>query len=192
MTLQKPGMEEHAYVIDSLPYGKSTDVRREAVIQVVGDLNFTLLEVVPKPGTMPAVEEKIYIGKGERDKVDHIKGRITYNELTSASKAELERAIMMIISEREQEFVQFFSKCGSVTIRLHQLELLPGIGKKHMLDILAEREKKPFESFKEIAERVPLLPDPRKLLVARVLEEMKAESKYYILTRPPALPRLPY
>ena len=187
--MQKPGMEEHAYVIDSLPYGKSADVRGEAVIQVIGTLNFTLLEVVPKHGASPAVGEKIYIGKGDRDKVDHIKGRITYSELTSSAKSELERAVLSIISEREAEFVQFFSKCGPVTIRLHQLELLPGVGKKHMLVILEEREKKPFETFKEISDRVPLLPDPRKLLVARVLEELKGESKYYLLTRPPALPR---
>ncbi len=190
MNLQKPGMEEHAYVIDSLPYGKSADVRKEPVIQVIGDLNFTLLEVVPKPGAIPTVGEKIYIGKGERDKVDHIKGRIGYNELTSSARSELEHAIRVIMDEREQEFVEFFNKCGPVTIRLHQLELLPGVGKKHMLDIISEREKKPFESFKSISERVPLLPDPRRLLVARVLEEMKGESKYYILTRPPALPRL--
>jgi len=192
MMLQKPGMEEHAFVVDSLPYGKSADVRQEPVVQVVGNLNFTLLEVVPKSGVTPVVGEKIYIGKGERDKVDHIKGRITFNDLTSASRAELEHEVLKIIDERAAEFVQFFNKCGAVTIRLHQLELLPGVGKKHMLDIIAQREKKPFESFKDISERVQLLPDPRKLLSARVLEELKGESKYYILTRPPALPRPQY
>ena len=76
-------------------------------------------------------------------------------------------------------------------IRLHQLELLPGVGKKHMLDILAQREKKPFESFKDLSTRVTLLPDPHKLIVERILEELKGESKYYIMTRPPYQPR-PY
>jgi len=72
-----------------------------------------------------------------------------------------------------------------VTIRLHQLELIPGVGKKHMRDIIAEREKKPFENFADISARVPLLPDPAMLIVQRIEEELRGESKYYILTRPP-------
>jgi len=185
----KPSMEEYAFVLDFLPYGKSADVKKEPLAQVIGELHFTLLEVVPKTGAQLAVGERIYIGKGEREKVDHIKGRIAFADLTGAAKAELEHAIRAIIDSREKDFVQFFNKCGPITIRLHQLELLPGIGKKHMLDIISERERKPFESFKDLSERVKLLPDPRKLLTERVLEELKGEGKYYILTKPPFSPR---
>lgn len=184
-------MEEHGIVLDFLPYGKSADARKEPLAQLVGAANFTLLEVVPKPSVQLSVGEKAFIGKGDREKIDHIRGRISYFELTSAAKAELPPALRAIIDSREAEFVQFFNKCGPVTIRLHQLELLPGVGKKHMLDIIAQRERKPFESLKEISERVALLPDPHKLLIERIIEELKGESKYYILTRPPYQPR-PY
>ncbi|MDD5317799.1 MAG: DUF655 domain-containing protein [Candidatus ainarchaeum sp.] len=190
-TAGKPSMEEYAVVLDFLPYGKSADVRRESVAQALGESHFTILELVPKPGAAMAVGERIYIGKGDREKVDHIKGRISYFELTGGAKSELERAIKGIIDARESDFVQFFNKSGPITIRLHQLELLPGVGKKHMLDIMRERERKPFESLKEVSERVKLLPDPRKLLYERVLEELKGGSKYYLLSRPPYHPR-PY
>lgn len=181
----KIGMEEYAIVLDSLPYGKSTDIRREPLAQVIGEEYFTLLEVTPKPEVSFSVGERIYIGKGPRDKVDHIKSRIGYFDLTSASRNELERTIKRIIKEREQYFVTFFNKCGPINIRLHQLELLPGVGKKHMKDILEERERKPFESLEEINKRIPLLPDVTKILTERVLEELMGKSRYYILTRPP-------
>jgi putative nucleotide binding protein len=179
------GMEEYAVVLDSLPYGKSTDVRREPIAQVVGEDYFTLLEITPKPGTEIAVGERIYIGKGPRDKVDHIKSRIGYFDLTSSARADLDRALRKIIKDKESYFVSFFNKCGPINIRLHQLELLPGVGKKHMRDILDERDRKPFESLEDINKRVALLPDASKIIVDRILEEMMGKSKYYILTRPP-------
>ena len=181
----KIGMEEYAVVLDSLPYGKSTDARREPVAQVIGEDYFTLLEITPKPGMTISVGERIYIGKGPRDKVDHIKSRITYFDLTSSAKAELERAIKRIITEKEPYFVSFFNKCGPINIRMHQLEILPGVGKKHMRDILDERERKPFESLADINKRVALLPDASKIITDRVLEELMGKSKYYLLTRPP-------
>ena len=191
---QTPGkvsMEEHAVVLDYLPEGRSSNFRREPVAQVIGDIHFTLLEVVPKPKISMAIGEKIYIGKGDREKIDHIKGRIGYNDLMGAAKTELVPSIIKIVSDREAEYVNFFNKCGPVTIRLHQLELFPGIGKKHMKDILDQRETKPFENFKDISERVKLLPDPKKVIADRVVEELTGASKYYILTRPPQQPR-PY
>jgi putative nucleotide binding protein len=178
-------MEEHALVLDFLPYGKSTDTKREPLAQLIGESFFTLLEVVPKPDLPLAVGERIYIGKGDRDKIDHIKGRINYPDLTSNARSSLKLAIEKIIYTREQEFVGFFNKCGSITIRLHQLELLPGVGKKHMHNILAEREKKPFENFADMSKRVLLLPNPVHILVERIEEELKGDSKYYVLTRPP-------
>ena len=33
--------------------------------------------------------------------------------------------------------------------RLHQIELLPGFGKKHMQEIIKQRQEKEFESFEE-------------------------------------------
>lgn len=179
-------MEEYGLVLEHMPSGKATDMKREPLAQLLGENAFTLLEVVPKHDVPLAIGERVYIGKGDREKIDHIKSRIAYNDLTSAARAELKTVARKIIETREQHFVNFFNKCGAITIRLHQLELLPGIGKKHMNDLLTEREKKQFESFADIASRVKLLPDPAKVIADRIEEELMGESKYYILTRPPA------
>ena len=47
---------------------------------------------------------------------------------------------------------------------MHQIELLPGMGKKHMKEILEKREEKEFESFEDMKKRIPNLPDPEKAI----------------------------
>jgi len=64
--------------------------------------------------------------------------------------------------------------------------LLPGLGKKMMHDILEERRKKPFESFKEMCDRIDFLRAPDKLIAKRVeLELTDPKQKYRLFTRPP-------
>ncbi len=94
-----------------------------------------------------------------------------------------------MVEQREKEFVDFFNKAGPITIRQHSLELLPGVGKKHMFDILDEREKKNFESFKEISERINLMPDPKRVIVDRILEELQGNCKYYLFVKNPKIKR---
>lgn len=177
--------EETAIVLDFLPQGKSAQAQREPVAQVIGELHFTLLEVAPKPGLKLDVGSKIYIGKGERDKVDHIVGRIKYDDLTSAARAEAEKIVGEIVSSREQDYVNFLNRAGSLNIRSHALEHLPSIGKKHLESILKEREKKPFESFADFQQRVPHIGDVRGLFVQRILNELKGIEKYYLFVKLP-------
>jgi putative nucleotide binding protein len=66
---------------------------------------------------------------------------------------------------------------------MHQIELLPGIGKKHMWAIFEKREEKTFESFEEIKERISAIPDPVKIFVRRVMMELNNEDKYKIFAR---------
>ncbi len=177
------GLEEYALVLDYMPTGKSFSPKPEPVAQLLGEGKFTLLEVVPKT-TDIRIKERVYIGKGDRDKVALIKSRITYNDLTQVARNELPIAIGEIIKGDEQRFVDVFNNASPLNIRMHSLELLPGVGKKHLKAILDARETKRFESFRDIAERVPLLQDPVKLLTDRVVEELKGESRFYMLTRP--------
>ncbi|MGC8547478.1 MAG: DUF655 domain-containing protein [Candidatus Micrarchaeia archaeon] len=176
-------LEEYAYVLDFLPTGKSSSLHSEPIAQLVGEGKFTLLEVVTKT-TDIKIGERVYIGKGDRDKVLQIKSRITYNDLTEPAKNELPIAVANIIRQNESRFVRIFNTAGPLNIRLHALELLPGIGKKHLEAIIAAREEKEFESFDDLTKRVPLLQDPVKLLTERVIEELKGGSRFYILTRP--------
>lgn len=180
--------EEFAIVLDYLAKGKSSSFKSEPVAQVIGINHFTLLELTPKEELKTL--EKIYVGKEKRDKVLQIKKRISFDELTSTAISELEKAIEKIILEDEQRFVKFFNTAGSITIKRHQLELLPSLGKKHMLDVLAERQKKPFETLKEIEERIALMPNPLNILVKRIIEELKGDDpKHFIFARPPSLDR---
>ena len=56
-----------------------------------------------------------------------------------------------------------------------------------MKDFLDEREKKPFKSFKEIKERIALMPDPKKSLIKRIIEELEGNCKHYLFVRPPSM-----
>ena len=187
MYAPKKKFEEYAYVLDYLPQGRPDYRRptysREPIVLAIGEDFFTLLELVPKRNVDIALHERVYIGKGFRDKIDHVKRRITYNDLTAAAKAELPYVLEKIIKERESFFVDFFNKAQPITMRMHQLELLPGIGKKIMWEILEERRKKPFESFKDLTSRVKI-PDPVKAIVKRILIELEGEDRYYLFVRP--------
>lgn len=179
-------MEEYARVIDFLPDGRSMDREREPVAQLVGEKYFTLLEVAIKREVKCNLGQRLYIGKDARAEVEKIKRRVEFNDLTATARNELPLAIKNIIHDREADFVGMFNKAGPISIRLHQLELLPGIGKKHLEEILGARETKPFENFKDMQSRVALLPDPANLILTRVGEELHGDAKYYLFVRPPS------
>lgn len=177
--------EENAFVLDFLPSGKPGEAKKEAIAQVMGEYYFTLLEVVVKKDVSLSVGELVYVGKGVRDKVDYIKSRIFYNQLTNSAQRELSVLLREKIKLREKEFVSFINRAGAINIRVHSLELLPSIGKKHLQSILEERSKKPFESFEDIQKRVPHLGSIEDVFVNRIIEELHGESKYYLFTIPP-------
>ncbi|PDM26780.1 DUF655 domain-containing protein [Candidatus Bathyarchaeota archaeon] len=177
--------EEYAYVLDFLPRGRPTRgrYRAGAIAQVIGEEYFTLLEVAVKEGERLRPQERVYVGKKERSKITYIIGRIRYQDLSTAAIAELPAVIEKIVKNREKWFVNFFNTSQAITPRMHALELIPGIGKKYMWQILEEREKAPFKDFEDLQKRVNL-PNPVKLLTRRILEEISGESKYNLFTRP--------
>ncbi len=177
--------EEHAYVLDYLPHGRpgTRPYRAGALVQVVGEDFFTLLEAVVKEGLILKPLDRVYIGKNTRDKVTYIIGRIGYEELTTAARMELATAVEKIVLNREKWFIDFFNTAQAITPRMHALELIPGIGKKYMWQILDEREKRPFKSFEDLQQRANL-PNPAKLIAKRILEELGGQSKYRLFTRP--------
>jgi putative nucleotide binding protein len=107
-----------------------------------------------------------------------INRKISYDELTATAKAELPYVVEEIVKNNEERFVKFFNLAPPVTNRLHSLELLPGIGKKHMWEILEARKKEPFKSFEELKERVKGLPDPTKMISKRVVDEIMGKDRY--------------
>jgi putative nucleotide binding protein len=181
--------EEYAYVLDFLSHGRPGAQRTphvtSSVIQMVGESYFTLLEASPRKDTDYNPRDRVFVGKGDRAFVSHVIGRIAYNDLTNTAKVELPGVIELIVIANEPFFVNFFNTSQSVTPRMHSLELIPGIGKRLMFQILDIREKLPFKSFQDIEERVNLK-DLIGLISKRVLEELSQEEKYLLFTRPSA------
>lgn len=164
--------EEEAIVLDYLPYGYPLEGKMMPVAQAIGVKHFALLQLVPRRGMTLTIKEKVYIGEGKRDKIYYILGRVPKEKLTETAKLQLEEFINQAVGEREKEFVEFFNKADAINTRIHQLELLPGFGKKHTQEILDARNEKPFESFEDIKERLPSLPDPRKAIEKRIMQEL--------------------
>lgn len=176
-------VEDYARILDYLPQGLPDEkmFKREPVAYALGEDQFKLFELVPKPGVTLNVGDRVYIGKDLdlRQEILHVKKRISYNELTHAAQSELETVIMGIIKAHEQRFVQFFNESQAITTRFHMLELLPGLGKKTMWSIIEERKKGPFKDFADIAARVPLAHQIEKLVAKRIEEELaKPDEKY--------------
>ncbi len=176
--------EEHAYVLDFMHAGKSSSSRSEPLAQLLGERFFTLLEATTKPEATVAIGEKVYIGTAERDKILLIKARIQYSELTQTARNCLEGLVMQIVNENEQKYVEVFNKAGALNIRQHLLELLPGIGRKHLDAILKERQAKPFASFADITQRVALMQDPAKIIVDRIMLEIQGSERFYLFVKP--------
>jgi len=170
--------EEYAIVLDYLPNGYPLEKKMIPVVQAIGEKNLTLLELVPRRGSSFEIGEKVYIGEGKRDKVYYILGRLPREKITESAKSQLEEFIKKVVKERESEFVSFFNKSDAINKRVHQLEFLPGLGKKHMQDILKQRQEKLFESFEDIRKRVPNLPDPEKAIERRIFKELVDRERY--------------
>jgi putative nucleotide binding protein len=187
-------MEDNAVILDYLPLGyvkeDMSTFKRKPIAQAIGTENFTLLELTPKDEVDIEIHENVYIGAGKRDKINRVKGKLDFENLTATSRVELDHVIEEIVLAHESKFVSFFNEADSLNTRLHKLELLPGIGKKHTRDILEARKEKPFESFEDM-KRVPLLSDPVNILVKKVKQELdttkekRGKNKYRIFTHVP-------
>jgi len=182
--------EDRGVVLDFLLQGHPSDPRpihlREPIAQILGDTFFTLLEIVPMKGVTFNPHERVFIGKGERDKVERIKRRVSYDELTAAAKAELPVAIEELINEAPERFIEFFNRAAPLTTRFHQLELIPGIGKKLMWAIIEERKNGPFADSEDLNKRVKGLTNPKSLIAKRITIELKGVDKYRLFVRPPS------
>jgi len=178
--------EEYAYVLDFLSYGRPSSERPRRMaaptVQVIGETYFTLLEGELKLGASANPHERIYVGRERREKIERVMGRISYQELTASAKAELQPVLEELVKNQEDRFVAFFNVSQPVTPRMHALELLPGIGKKSMWQIVNAREKTQFVNFRDIRERTSIS-DPVRILARRIVDELSGEGKYRLFTR---------
>jgi len=175
--------EEHAIILEFLPNGYPLDRKMMPIAQAIGENNLTLLELVPRRGSSIEIGERVYIGEGKREKIYYILGRLRKEKLTESAKQQLEDFIKKRIEEKESEFVDFFNKAEAINKRVHQIELLPGLGKKHMQEIVNKRKEKKFDSFEDMRKRIQNLPDPKKAIEKRILKELTSIERYCLFIK---------
>jgi putative nucleotide binding protein len=179
-------MEEYAYVVDYIPYGDRNS--GSSVVQLVGEKYFVLLDAILKENVQIAVGEKVYVGKEieKREKIQKIRERMPFDRLTASAGQNMNDVLKKMVIADSARYIGFVNNCGPISIRVHQLELIPGIGKKNIKLILEEREKKPFESFADVHARVHTWLDPAGSMAERIKNEITGKERYNIfVTQPP-------
>jgi putative nucleotide binding protein len=173
----------HAVVLDYLPHGRADDNRpqykKQPVAYALGEADFTLFELTLAEDADVGIGDRVVVSPDtDRDRVTRVRA-VDYDDVSNGAHSELEYVVADIVETDERRFVDFYNDAQPITLRLHQLNLLPGIGKKLRNNILDERKRKPFESFEELEERVSGLHRPKEVLVERVLEELRDEDLKY-------------
>ncbi len=179
--------ETHAYVLSVVPpkeFLRDSRPRGDTIVQGIGETHFTLLEMIPQRGVTVHPQERVSIQRNSPSKIDHVKRRVFYEDLVPESVAELALVIEIIVTKHEHKFVQFFNEAQPITTRMHSLQLLPGIGQTLMWAILEERKREPFKIFEDIAARTKLQ-NPKKVITARIIDELKEDVKRWLFVRPP-------
>ena len=176
--------EEYAYVLDFNSRGKSSTVRgRDGIIvTAIGEDRLTILEILGVPNSTFEVGERIYIGKDGRTKVLSVLGKMDYDQVSSSAQSELESVIENIVTTNESKFVEYLNNARPLTPRIHALELIPGIGKTYMKTMLEERDKKKFESYQDLQDRVGFK-EPIKHISERIMDEITGQSRLNLFVK---------
>ena len=169
--------EEFARVLDFEPRGKSAAIRGRdgPIVEAIGEERLTLLELLAMENLNFGIGERVKIGKEGREKIVSVLGKLIYEQLTPEAKASLPAVVEGVVKDGETRYVAFFNDLQPLTPRLHGLELIPGIGKTFMKEIVDKRETRPFTDFNDIQKRVGLR-DPAKMIAKRIVAELAGES----------------
>lgn len=181
---QSKKLENNIMVLDYLPEGKGfgQTKQREPIVQGIGTTWFSILEITAERGGGFKQLAEYSVPKGvESGPLKKVKRRISINDLTNTGHEVLNEAILKIIKKNEKRFVSFFNKAQPITNRIHSLQLIPGIGKKLMWEIIDDRKRLPYLSFSDIEERVKIS-DIRKMIMNRIMQELEEEQKHRLFT----------
>ena len=177
-----------AVIVDYLPHGRPDDTRpqyqKAALAYALETETFDLLELTLTEDADVNIVDRIPIDEAADDAVIEDVTDIEYDDLSNSGVSELEYAVEAIIDADEQRFVDFYNDAQPISLRLHQLNLLPGIGKKLRNKIIDKRKRQPFESFADLADRVGGLHNPKEVIAERIMDELRDEDlKYKIFVR---------
>jgi len=175
-----------AVVLDYLPHGRADDDRpqyqKPQLAHALDEDSFGLYELVLREEADVTIADRIAVDPPDDD-IEEVR-HVGYGDLSGGAQSELPHVIEELIEAEEGRFVEFFNEAGAITLRLHQFNLLPGIGDKLRDAITDERKRQPFESLAGIEERVSGLHDPEGTLKERIIAEIKDEDvKYKLFAR---------
>lgn len=181
-----PSVPRTAVVLDVLPHGRSDDdrprYRKSPLAQALETERFQLKELVLADEGTLSIGDEVPIEPPEPP-VEVVRD-LDYDDLSGGARSELEHVVREVVEGDEGRLVEFYNEAGPVTLRLHQLNLLPGVGDKLRDNILEARKRRPFESLADLEERISGLHDPKGTVADRILEELRDEDvKYKLFVR---------
>ena len=171
--------ESRVVVLDLLPNGRPDDDRpahrKPPLAYALGESQFLLRELTLAEDADVSIGDRV---DPDGEGIESAR-EVAYEDLSNAARSELEYAVEEAIDRDETRFVEFYNDAQPITLRLHQLNLLPGIGKKLRNSILDERKREPFDGFDDLEERVGGLHRPKEVLVERLIEELRDDDLKY-------------
>ncbi len=180
---------DEAVVLDFLAHGRSDDDRpqyqKDPLAYALGVEDFHLYECTVDREATVGIGDHLAVAPPDHRSpgVESVRS-VEYGDLSGGAQSELEYVVEDVVEAQEDRFVEFYTEAQPVTLRLHQLNLLPGIGDKLQESILDERRRGPFESFADIEERVDGLHDAKQVIVDRIMEELTEDDlKYRVFAR---------
>jgi len=186
----RPALKLHSgsviYILDILQHGGVDKAGHQwnPIAQIVEGSKFQLYEIRLNKSRIAdrKLQEKIVVNENQNI-FERIQRKITFLDLTPTSSSTLDLVIGQYVNENEPRFIEFINKSGPITIKRHSLEILPGIGKKLMWEIINNRERPPFTSFDDLHSRVPGF-KPVETFTRRIVDEIRDdELKHYLFVK---------
>ncbi|UYP46654.1 hypothetical protein NEF87_002939 [Candidatus Lokiarchaeum ossiferum] len=175
------------YLLDILQHGGVDKAGHSwnPICQVMEVPSFNLYEVSLNKQKIQELklQQKIQVTGREDSPLGRPNKKLKYDQLTHASLQTIGLVLEQYVLENEERFIKFINNVGPITIKRHYLEVLPGVGKKLMNEILENRHRKLFENFEELHTRVPGF-KPKEVFVKRIIEELEDEElKHYLFVK---------
>ena len=175
-------------ILDLLLHGHPEEDKpswsKTPIAQVLTFPDFVLYEVKCNRDSQIKVQEKnTYDVFLNQNKLREVIKKIDYKDLTNTSKALIQPILESEVLNYEEEFINFFNNSTSITPRMHSLKLLPGVGQKHMWEIIEARNRQKFTTFQDISDRTSMS-NPAKQISLRIIKELQREGvKYYLFSK---------
>ena len=175
-------------ILDILLHGHPEEDKpswsKTPISQVLTFPDFVLYEVkCNKESDIKVQQKSTYEEFLNQNKLREVIKKIDYKDLTNTSKALIQPILESEVLNYEEDFINFFNNSTSITPRMHSLKLLPGVGQKHMWEIIEARNRQKFTTFQDISDRTSMS-HPAKQVAMRIIKELQREGvKYYLFSK---------